>query len=970
MIYDHTMARQSPLPSRTAARSARRFPWGLTLGAAAVTLAVVVPMATANPPGDVFQAATTSLVQTTTTINAQLAPPPPSTVPPGATPTPPATAPAPPTSGPKTLLPSTTVPAEKLDDIVVQEDPPDQNGQPASSSFFEAVPVVIGGPASEAKTENGAAFVFIGQAGQTIAVRSNRKWSLTNPLGRNIASTEDRTVDLQDSGKYLVEVQPGISSPAKVQVLAVDPNTIVTNAAVGQDIAFSAAELRPQLGRVAIVGGQRYRLTTPASTSPATVCAEDWTTASVVRLACVTSNNIGVASAQFVTSSDQTVSIVPQSLDVETGAVSTVKIEQIANDIVVDTATNPRVDQTPAPGQSVVIPFWGSPAERAVLSSPVEGNVSTWGQPWIDREEGSNGRVKVFAVPVTFDPGKQPFVSWTGVATNRPEDNQRTYGVYRGEDTPANVPTTGEPVTIRNKPWFAGVASLTFAPGERYAIQVTGKNIRPMSVALRDPSGKFTSNLSPWQWTDSNGDQRAITTVSADRAGKWALEMRPAGNNVRDMSVSVIKVGGNGSYEGVIDVDDTLSIGEATDVQLGPNEFARLTVKLNSFNPQIIQPEVLRYRNKTFQPTAVDMSVWDSKGRLVWSNNRNLEEEVLSGRLGQEPQLSEKYATVSSSEPYTLIIDPHVDLAGRFRVSVKSTPVVTDVKLGDGAIAILPGGTSTGVVEVRQPTRYRVTGATACLLATSLVEWSAAQTPRRCVTSGRTISLAPGVHRFSLTGANGAPLSTPGSFAVVPSGGAPDPVATLDAAIDGATVRVPPQAEAALLRINVGQPGTRLAFEEFLRDSRGKQITAESGGTIVRPDGSRTDVFGTFVAPSTGVYSLWVEPSDQPQDIRVRRAQSEVQTTTLAIGAKSKLFTLSWGQRLEATVKISKKTRIGFDTFNARFLYAADGKERRYGGYGDVTLPAGTYRLVFIGNGQARVALKKLKLLPEYDLAV
>jgi hypothetical protein len=284
---------------------------------------------------------------------------------------------------------------------------------------------------------------------------------------------------------------------------------------------------------------------------------------------------------------------------------------------------------------------------------------------------------------------------------------------------------------------------------------------------------------------------------------------------------------------------------------------------------------------------------------------------------------------------------------------------------------ILPGGTSTGVVEVRQPTRYRVTGATACLVSTSLVEWSSSQAKQRCVTSGRSISLAPGVHRFSLATSNGAPLTTPATFAVVPPGTAPDPVDTRDVAIDGPAVRVTPSQGEALVRINVTQPGARLAFEEFLTDSRGKQITAEAGGTIVRPDGSRTEVFGTFVAPSTGIYSLWVEADGTtPRDVRIRRVQSEVQTTTLVIGAKSKIFTLSWGQRLEATIKVSKKTRIGFNTFNARFLFAADGKERRFGGYGEVLLKPGTYRLVFVGNGQARIALKKLKLIPDDNIAI
>ena len=526
----------------------------------------------------------------------------------------------------------------------------------------------------------------------------------------------------------------------------------------------------------------------------------------------------------------------------------------------------------------------------------------------------------------------------------------------------------------RNAPWFASIGSLTFEAGGRYAIQVVGADIRPVSLAVRDPSGKFTSSLSPWQWTEANGEQRAITTVSANRPGKWAIEMRLAGNNVRDLKVSALRVGGGGSYEGVVEVGDILSVGESTDVQLGPNEFARLTVKMRSASPQIVQPDVQRYRNKTFQPTAVDMSLWDSRGRLVWSNNRNLEEEVLSGRLGKEPQLSERFATVSNIEPYSLIIDPHTDLAGRFRVSIGSTPVSSDVSLNNGAIALLEGGTKTGVVEIREPSRYRLTGTAACMVSTSLAEWSGNAIPLAaagsspasssvpasgiCVRDGSSMSLPVGVHRFLFL----PPVVKPAAFTLVPPGSPPDPVLTIEATIDGLTALVPAGVGDARMKFTTTRPSTRLVFVED-----GKPV----GGSLVLPDGTRRSVVGPFLATLSGTYSFYVgQNATNSRLVSLRSSVSEVQTTNLVVGAKNKILRMQWGQRLEASVGLATRTRVAIDSFadasgSISLAMIADDKERRWyvSGGGTVVLPAGRYRFVFQGDGDVRIALKRLPLL-------
>jgi hypothetical protein len=852
------------------------------------------------------------------------------------------------------LLPSTTVPQSQqtLEQPVLEDE--EEVGSSAEESPLEAVRITIGGPVGQYPSENEGAFVFTARAGQSIRITSSRVWSLLGPDGSTVNEGSESVsprVDLVDSGRYVLQVAKGLTAPAKVQLIAANPLAIVRFSTVGSDITITNPEARTEVVQVSVRGGQRYRLTV---SPPAQVCADDAAGPDVDSVLCVTSSN-AASSETFVVDRDLQLSLTGSGVS---GQVS-FRIDEAPNDFIVDTTKNPAVDVTPLPGQRAVIPFWGSPAERAVISSPTESSVSNWGQPWIDRETIGSERVKVFAVPVVFDPKNLPFVAWTGVKgdteAERIEKSRRQYGVYRGEDTPADVATTGEPVVITNRAWFAAVASLQFQPGQRYAIQVTGKNIRPVSVALRDPSGKFTSNLSPWQWTESGGEQRAITTVTADREGRWALELRPAGNNVRDMSVSVVRVGGGGSYEGAVIVDDVLTIGEATDVQLGPNEFAKLTVKLNSATPQLMQPEVLRFRNRTFQPSAVDMSVWDSRGRLVWSNNRNLDEEVLSGRLGKETQLSELFATVSSAEPYTVIIDPKVDLAGRFRVSVKSTPVVTDVAIGNGTIPVVLGGTLTGVVEVRQPTRYRLGGASGCFSASSFEGW---EESGPCLANGQSITLHPGVHRLKFD----RPVTTAASFAQVPAGTGPDPVVTIEASLTGNEVSVPSLTQ-VFIRFPAGA-GQRVSIYEVDRSNKDAPFSLASP-TIVFPDGSRTYASGAFVAPVSGVYGFWVtNPSQGPRVFSIRPSPAEVVGGTLSLGAASKQVTVLPGQRFEATVRLSTRTRVGFNLFNTQFLYAADTKERRFtaDGSAGVVLAPGTYRFVFFGGGKGRIALFRLPI--------
>lgn len=877
-----------------------------------------------------------------------------------------------------------------------------QSPTPVASRSASSVPFDVkidGGPTS-LNTEQAAVFIVTATAGQSFAVNANRRWSVEDPLGRDIESA--RVVTAAASGRYLLYLEAGATAPATVTLTTVSPSPVITAVNPGFPITFRSTELREQQARVRLRAGQRYRLSIPKGQTGATICAADWSNPFPVDYGCVSGspNDEADPFVAFI-GTDSSDAVVTGSFDTSRETY-TATIFEAPNDEIVDVSKDPVVQRAPSPGQSLVIPFWGTPAQRGVVSSPVEANVAPWGQPWIDREVIGTDRVKVAATPVVFRPSLPPFVSWTGSIVPNATPNAQRFGVYRGDDNAVAVPTDGNEVTVRNSPWFASIASMQLEPGARYALQIVGSNVRPLSLALRDPSGKFSSNLSPWQWTTDGADQRALTTFTADRAGGWALEMRPSGNRVHDLRVSMTRIGGGGGFEGVVDVDDVLTVGEKVDVQLSPNEFARFRVKLSVPTAQLIQPEVLRYRNTTFQPTAADLSLWDSRGRLVWANNRNLEEEVLSGRLGKEPQLEEKFATVASTDAYTLIVDPHTDISGRFRISVTSSPVKSDVALGNGLVPIVPSGTLTGVVEVRTPTKYRLTGGKACITSTSTAEWSIASPPvgapptpavatapvpaiptttapivapiahsnpipapvpvgsRRCVESGQAIALPVGVHRFTFT----EPLTKAATFVALPDGTPADPLRTINATV-GTAVNLPADTRGVAIAVNLPDAGGRY----LLIGPDGSPVSA----ILEHGDGSRTPTPGSFVSRVPGVQRLLLSPTTQAFTAIIVRAPAEVATASLAVGVRQRLFTFVSGQRLELTVTVTKRPGVRLEIVSttdaaglakgfADLLYVENAKRQRYLIDGDQLLvPPGQYRFVFEGNGRVRITLAQLR---------
>jgi hypothetical protein len=297
-------------------------------------------------------------------------------------------------------------------------------------------------------------FVFTATAGQTFAIDANRAWAGEDPLGRDV---DGPVVTAPSTGRYLLYLEPGATAPATVTLTTVNPNPIISSVAPGTAFTFNKGELREQQGRVRLRAGQRYRLSVPKGQSGATVCAQDWSNPQIAPYGCVTGTKDDEADpfVAFI-ANDATDAVVTTEFAAGTELTSaTATISEAPNDEIVDVSKDPIVDRAPLPGQSLVIPFWGTPAERAVISSPAEENVAPWGQAWIDREVIGADRVKVAATPVVFKPSNPPFVAWTGPTGPKAKPNTQRFGVYRGQDTAVAVPTDGKEVTVRNSAWFA-----------------------------------------------------------------------------------------------------------------------------------------------------------------------------------------------------------------------------------------------------------------------------------------------------------------------------------------------------------------------------------------------------------------------------------------------------------------------------------------------------------------------------------
>ena len=363
-----------------------------------------------------------------------------------------------------------------------------RTGTTTIASSAAPVRVEVDGPEVEVNTAAEQAFVFDGRAGQSVAIDANRSFSVRDPLDGEVDSDRLNVFELTDSGRYVVVANEGLNAPTTFRVSTVPSKPVVYQSVVGETVSFDTTLLSQQYARIALRGGQRYQASVVSANAGASFCiSADRSLEPLVP--CFASSRGEPTKVTFVLDADQTVLVWMRLLgEQKTGRSdsTTLAIEPVANDVVATTTTSSVVELDASIPQAVVVPAWGSPAERVVLSSPNRDNVAPWGDPWIDTEETGGSRVKVFAVPTVFTSEKPPFVTWRGTSLRA---NRQRVGVFRGEDTAVALPADAKPVSIRNQPWFASVASMNLEGGVRYAIHIVGRDLRPLNAVIREPNG-------------------------------------------------------------------------------------------------------------------------------------------------------------------------------------------------------------------------------------------------------------------------------------------------------------------------------------------------------------------------------------------------------------------------------------------------------------------------------------------------
>lgn len=213
-------------------------------------------------------------------------------------------------------------------------------GNLSGDSQLSTALLSIGGPRVDTNTEQPAAFVFTGLAGQSIAIRANRPWSLYDPLGVRVDADQTTATNLIDTGRYLLLLEAGLTPPASVKIFPVDPAALVLPATVGQPITFDLQEPRAQYARLSLGGGRRYRLVVPSG-QKATVCVTEFEGGSLRNQRCVPSpsplSNQAAAALIFVMRSDLDVQVRASADNPYDGVpVTTVsaRIEEMASDVL------------------------------------------------------------------------------------------------------------------------------------------------------------------------------------------------------------------------------------------------------------------------------------------------------------------------------------------------------------------------------------------------------------------------------------------------------------------------------------------------------------------------------------------------------------------------------------------------------------------------------------------------------------
>jgi hypothetical protein len=632
-----------------------------------------------------------------------------------------------------------------------------------------------------------------------IRLDSDRSFSLRGPFSTNQTFTGDGIFRVPITGTYFLEFNSSDVTTGSLTVTTSRPPT-TSAGAIGNEIAVELTGDRPEAVTYDIKGGQRYELST--SSDNGTFCILQHNTDGPPAGRPIESDDINPlrqiqqqprqaqssrrklsftepsisgdcfsagTKRTVIAHADERLTIVLQGTSFDRIASVKVKLREIANDRVLDLDGNSSARARSQPDARTIIPLWGSVGERAVVGSPLGGRLRTYGEPWIEREETAT----TYLIPFQFRFDIPPYLAWGG--STKPEDYDAF--IFKGDDGVFPL-TVGAPATVAtNKAWLRAVVPFTLVQGHRYQIDLNGENLRNAGFAIRAPSGRRTTSAGNWNYDDPNdtGDFTHVSTVvEARHGGNWVLEMDPRSANVVSMQVKVVDIGGRVAYEPVTNVKALLHPGEAVDVDLLPGEWAQVNFATGK-QAELVAPLVQRYRNTTFDGTAADITVWDGDGRLLYSNNKDLQEEVFTGRLGSETKAAENFVLLRPNATYRMVVDPQGDLAGRFRLSVSSQQAVKmmPVDLSKGPQTIV--GWQAGILEVRdKPMGIAVKGS--LCIATSNLELSGGdRRDNRApqidnLTAIRTqqggfcvgeegVTLPPGVHTL-IAAPNGNPSAT------------------------------------------------------------------------------------------------------------------------------------------------------------------------------------------------------------------
>jgi hypothetical protein len=566
-----------------------------------------------------------------------------------------------------------------------------------------------------------ATFSFTATRNAWFAFSSSVDLGLSGPLGVSEAIEREEIFQAPQTGTYRLVVT-GARESGTISIKSLDPPK-VTKAEVGTPAAMLLQGTRPEYALVALRGGIRYQLSSslfggqlcvsqheglnvPASRlvesdSPLNFSRNQRKNPSPVNQP-RTQGAIGPFGQCLDSSSTRTLmalhdeqltlSLSSNNSDLDQPA--TVLVKEIANDRVLSLDEKSSARAKSEPNARTLIPLWGSAGERAVLGSPLGGRLRTYGEPWIERE----GTQTTYLVPFQFRVDLPPYLGWGGTA--KPEDYDAF--IFRGDDAvfPAKL---GEALVATNRAWMRSVVPFTLVQGRRYEVTLSGDNLRNAGFALRDPNGRRTTSAGNWNYFDpeDTGDFTSVSTVlEARHGGNWVLEIDPRSASVVAANVKITEIGGRVSYEPSTKVNTVLRPGETVDVDLLPGEWAQMNF-VTGDRAELIKPVVQRYRNTTFDGTAADVTVWDPDGRLLYSNNKDLQEEVFTGRLGTETKDAENYVLLRPKTTYRMVVDPQGDLAGRFRLSVQSQAAtqLVPIDVSKNPQTLLPG--QAGVIEVR-----------------------------------------------------------------------------------------------------------------------------------------------------------------------------------------------------------------------------------------------------------------------------